>query len=109
MARTIHQSLDGGALSSAALNAAFSYESPTVASVTSCSTGGGTVGVYGTNFGNVKRDFDDVSDSVTIATVALTAVVVYNDTYLEVGSVASDHDVIKTHFEPSFLGFNGIL
>ena len=108
MARTIHQSLDGGALSSAALNAAFSYESPTVTSVTSCSTSGGAVGVYGTNFGNIKRDAG-FSDSVTIESVPLTAVVVYNDTYLEVGSVDSDHDVIKTHFESSFLGLNGIL
>jgi len=85
VASTIHQSLDGGALSSAALNAAFSYESPTVTSVTSCSTSGGAVGVYGTNFGNIKRDAG-FSDSVTIESVPLTAVVVYNDTYLEVGS-----------------------
>jgi len=75
-------SKDGGALGTAASNAAFSYSKPTVTSVTSCLTSGGSVGVYGTNFGNIKRG-QGGADSVNIGTLAMTGITVYNDTYLE--------------------------
>jgi hypothetical protein len=75
-------SMDGDALGSAAGNKAFSYSLPTVTSVTSCLTSGGTVGVYGTNFGNINRD-GGTADSVDIVGNTLKTIKIYNDTYLE--------------------------
>jgi len=83
-------SKDGDTLETAAGNAAFSYNQPSVTSVTSCPTDGGTVGVYGENFGNVSRaglvasDGNGVDpDSVTIGGIPMTSIFIHNDTYLE--------------------------